>query len=192
MILSFGISLIAQTGGAKLDENNGFKSFKFGEKLQPYLNLKSFSDNYIVNDQHVLRIPGKDLTVGDIPVKCVDLYFIGDSLCKIEVFFKVQYNEELIGACNNVFGKADSVHYKTDSTEVKEVPGMIVKESYWHGKEINLTYSDQSNRYYSIPQKDSPIYKRLTVSLVYKLNSYESLIGIKKEEVKETQKKSDF
>jgi len=186
------LSIIAQSG-SKLDDNNGFKTFKFGEKIKPYLNLKSFSDNYMLNDQHVLRIPGKDLSVGDIPVKCIDLYFIGDSLCKIEVFFKVMNNEELIAACKNVFGNPDSVHYKNDSSgEGENISAMIIKECYWHGRDINLTYSDLSNRYYTIPQKDSPIYKKLTVSLVYKLNNYEQLIASKKEEIIETQKKADF
>ncbi len=186
------LSIIAQ-GGTKLDENNGFKTYKFGEKLKPYLNMKTFSDNYILNDQHVLRFPGKDLTVGDLPVKCIDLYFIGDSLCKIEVFFMVMYNEELISACKNVFGAPDSTHYKTDTSGEKEnISAMIVKECFWSGKNINLTYSDLSNRYYTIPEKDSKIYKKLTVSMIYKLNSYGDLIKTKKEEVIETQKKADF
>ena len=186
------LSVNAQNG-SKLDENNGFKTYKFGDKLKPFLILKTFSDNNIINNEHVLRIPGKDLMVGDIPVKCLDLYFIDDSLAKIEVFFNVKYNEDLITACKNVFGAPDSSHYKTDTTGSNEsISAMIVKECYWHGKDINLTYSDLSNRFYNNAQKDSPIYKRLTVSLAYKLNSYESLIDVKKEEIKEVQKKSDF
>ncbi len=192
MALCFNLTVIAQNG-SKLDENNGFKTYKFGDKLKPYLNLKSYSDNNIINNQHVLRIPGKDLMVGDLPVKYIDLYFIDDSLAKIEVFFIVKYNEDLIAACKNVFGTPDSTHYKTDTTGTNEnVSAMIPKDCYWHGHNINLTYSDLSNKYYNNNQKDSPIYKKLTVSLVYKLNSYESLIDVKKEEIKEVQKKSDF
>jgi hypothetical protein len=192
MSVCLAISVMAQSG-TKLDENNGFKTYKFGDKLKPYLALRTFSDNNIINNQHVLRIPGKDLTVGDIPVKCLDLYFIDDSLAKIEVFFNVKYNEDIIAAVKNVFGAPDSSHFKNDTTGEKEnISAMIAKECYWHGKNINLSYSDLSNRFYNNAQKDSPIYKRLTVSLVYKLNSYENLVEGKKEEVKEVQKKSDF
>ena len=191
-LLTISLSILAQSG-SKLDENNGFKTFKFGDKIKTYLDQKAFSDNYILNEQHVIRIPGKDMTVGDIPIKCIDLYFIDDSLCKIEVLFKVMYNEELIAACKNVFGPADSTHYKNDSTGANEnISAMIVKESYWHGKNINLSYVDLSNRYYTIPEKDSKIYKKLTVSLIYKLNTYQELLNSKKEVIIETQKKADF
>ena len=192
MLVFMSLAAVSQNG-SKLDENNGFKTFKFGDKIKPYLAQKAFSDNYILNEQHVLRIPGKDMMVGDIPIKCIDLYFINDSLCKIEVFFKVMYNEELIAACKNVFGAPDSTHYKSDTTGTNEnLSPMIVSECFWNGKKINLTYVDLSNRFYSIPEKDKPIYKKLTVSMVYQLNNYQELLNNKKETIIETQKKVDF
>ncbi|MEI6816542.1 MAG: hypothetical protein WCL14_08020 [Bacteroidota bacterium] len=192
LISCLSLFVLAQAS-SKLDENNGFKDYKFGDKLKGYLKMKKFSDSYFVNDQNVLRIPAKDLSIGDIPVKYVDLYFIDSLLSKIEVFLPVQYNNDLLTACKNVFGTPDSMHYKSDTSGKKEdIPDMIVSETYWHGAEIKLSFSDLSKKFYTTPEKDSPLYKKLTVKLVYELKNYQELLAKKKDVIIETKTKSDF
>jgi hypothetical protein len=45
-------------------------------------------------------------TIGDIPVKTIELYYLKDTLAKIIVQISPEYYEKLINACKSSFGQA--------------------------------------------------------------------------------------
>lgn len=173
MLVALSTSIMAQDS-TKVDENNGFKYYKFGDKLIQYLSAKSFSDFYFVNDQHVVKIPGGNNSIGTIPVKWVNLYFIDSLLSKIEVVVSNENNVELVKACRRVFGDPDTVKYKDDVEG--SLPDKVEKECFWHGKNIYLYYKDMNKKELSSEEQKYRNANKLSVSLVYQLKDYEELL----------------
>src|SRR5436190_3474839 len=80
-----------------LDDNNGFKKYKLGSKFILGLGVKHKDEDGA--DQIVIDY-GKE-TIGDIPVKTIELYYLRDTLAKIIVRVSPEYYAKLIEACKN-------------------------------------------------------------------------------------------
>jgi len=172
-LAAISFTILAQDS-TKVDENNGFKYYKFGDNLIQYLSAKSFSDFYFVNYQHVVKIPGGDNSIGTIPVKWVNLYFIDSLLSKIEVVVSNENSVELMKACRRVFGEPDTTKYKDDNSGSSG--DKVEKECFWHGKNVYLFYKDLNKKELSSEEQKFRNAGKLSVSLVYQLKNYDELL----------------
>src|SRR5436190_1172508 len=84
-----------------LEDNNGFKKYKLGSKFVLGLGVKHRDEEGA--DKIVIDYAKE--TIGDIPVKAVELYYLKDTLAKIIVQVSPEYYEKLIDACKSSFGQ---------------------------------------------------------------------------------------
>lgn len=147
-----------------LEDNYGFKKYKLGSKFVLGLGVK----NKDPEGADKIVIDYAKETIGDIPVKTIELYYLKDTLAKIIVNVSPEYYEKLLAACKNGFGqptKDFSVNEKAkfDST----VSPNYYKDNYiWKANRLRLEY------YYLYPKITSGAYGTRTLYLTYILNDY--------------------
>ena len=83
-----------------LDENNGFKKYKLGSKFVLGYGVKHKD----ADGADKIVIDYLKETIGDIPVKAVELYYLRDTLAKIIVKVSPEYYAKHIDAVRSSFG----------------------------------------------------------------------------------------
>lgn len=147
-----------------LEDNNGFKKYKLNSKLVLGLGVKHKD----VDGADKIVIDYAKETIGDIPVKTIELYYLRDTLAKIIVNVSPEYYEKLLAACKDGFGQptkdfSSNEKVKFDST----VSTNYNKDNYiWKANRLRLEY------YYLYPKVTSGAYGTRTLYLTYILNDY--------------------
>jgi hypothetical protein len=147
-----------------LEDNNGFKKYKLGSKFILGLGVKHRDEEGA--DKIVVDYAKE--TIGDIPVKAVELYYLKDTLAKIIVQVSPEYYEKLIDACKSSFGQptkdiSNNEKVKFDSTSYEN----YYKDNYvWKAPRLRMEY------FYLYPKMGSGAYGTRTLNLTYILNDY--------------------
>jgi hypothetical protein len=147
-----------------LEDNNGFKKYKLGSKFILGLGVKHRDEEGA--DKIVIDYAKE--TIGDIPVKAVELYYLKDTLAKIIVEVSPEYYEKLIDACKSSFGQptkdiSNNEKGKFDSTSYEN----YYKDNYvWKTTRLRMEY------FYLYPKMGSGAYGTRTLNLTYILNDY--------------------
>jgi hypothetical protein len=147
-----------------LDDNNGFKKYKLGSKFVVGMGVKYKDEE---GADKVLIDYAKE-SIGDIPVKAIELYYLRDTLSKIIVRVSPEYYEKLIDACRSSFGPptqdiSNNAKANLDST----VSATLYKDDYiWKAKRLRMEY------FYSYPKVSTGAYGIKSLYLAYVLNDY--------------------
>jgi len=147
-----------------LEDNNGFKKYKLGSKFVLGLGVKHKDEEGA--DKIVIDYLNE--TIGDIPVKTIELYYLRDTLSKIIVRISPEYYVKLIDACKNSFGEptkdfSSNEKVKFDST----VSVNSFKDNYiWKANRLRLEY------FYFYPKISNGGYGSKSLYLSYILNDY--------------------
>jgi hypothetical protein len=147
-----------------LEDNNGFKKYKLGSKFVLGLGVKHKDEEGA--DKIVVDYAKE--TIGDIPVKAIELYYLKDTLAKIVVQVSPEYYEKLIDACKSSFGQptkdvSNNEKVRSDSTASPN----YYKDNYmWKATRLRMEY------FYLYPKMGSGAYGTRTLYLTYILNDY--------------------
>jgi hypothetical protein len=147
-----------------LEDNNGFKKYKLGSKFVLGLGIK-YKDE---EGADKIVIDYLKETIGDIPVKTIELYYLKDTLSKIIVRISPEYYAKLIDACKSSFGQptkdfSSNEKVKLDST----VSVNSYKDNYiWKANRLRMEY------YYFYPKISNGAYGARSLYLTYILNDY--------------------
>ena len=158
------ISNIQAQSLKNLEDNNGFKKYKLGSKFVLGLGVKHKD----AEGADKIVIDYSKETIGDIPIKAIELYYLKDTLAKIIVQVSPEYYEKLIEACKSSFGQptkdvSNNEKVKFDSTG----PVNYYKDNYiWKATRLRLEY------FYLYPKISSGGYGTKSLYLAYILNDY--------------------
>jgi hypothetical protein len=147
-----------------LDDHNGFKKYKLGSKFVLGLGVKHKDEEGA--DKIVIDYANE--TIGDIPVKTIELYYLRDTLAKIIVRVSPEFHLKLIDACKNSFGQptqdiSNNEKVKLDSN----VAVNSYKDDYlWKTNRLRLEY------FYTYPKTSDGAYGVKNLYLAYSLNDY--------------------
>lgn len=164
MIFLLIISSLKAQSLKSLEDNNGFKKYKLGSKFVMGYGVK----NKDADGADKIVMDYLKETIGDIPVKTVELYYLKDTLAKIIVRISPEYYAKLIDAVKNSFGPptqdlSNNDKVKTDSA----VSTINYKDNYlWKAPRIRLEYL------YSYPKESGGAYGAKSLYLAYSLNDY--------------------
>ena len=148
-----------------LEDNNGFKKYKLGSKFVLGLGVK-YKD---AEGADKIVIDYAKESIGDIPVKTIELYYLKDTLAKIIVQISPEYYEKLIVACKSSFGQptkdiSNNEKVKFDSTASNNT---YYKDNYvWKTTRLRMEY------FYLYPKISSGAYGTRNLYLTYILNDY--------------------
>jgi hypothetical protein len=147
-----------------LEDNNGFKKYKLGSKFVLGYGIKHKDEDGA--DKIVIDYAKE--SIGDIPVKATELYYVKDTLSKIVVRISPEYYEKLIEAMRNSFGPATQDVSNNQKINLdSSVNVNYYKDEYiWKTKRFRLHY------YYSYPKTGTGGYGIKDLHLVYVLNDY--------------------
>lgn len=147
-----------------LDENNGFKKYKLGSRFVLGLGVKNKDEDGA--DRIVIDYLRE--SIGDIPVKTIELYYLKDTLSKIVVRISPEYYEKLIDAMRNSFGPATQDVSSNEKINLdSSVNVNYYKDEYiWKASRFRLHY------YYSYPKTGSGAYGIRELHLTYIMNDY--------------------
>ena len=147
-----------------LDDNNGFKKYKLGSRFVVGMGIKHKDEEGA--DKVVIDYAKE--TIGDIPVKAIELYYLKDTLSRIIVRVSPEYHEKLIEACKSSFGPptqdiSNNAKTNFDST----FSGNLYKDDFiWKAKRLRMEY------YYSYPKVSTGAYGIKSLYLAYVINDY--------------------
>jgi hypothetical protein len=165
---AFALSLSLQAQDAKsLDTKYGFKNFKLGSKYTPVFGVKSKDDS----GAEKVVISRTDEKIGDIPVKSIELYYINDSLARIDVKVSPENHAKLLEACKGSFGSpGESTSDNEETRKIKNenlTTGKYYKNQYkWKANKVNLEY------FYQYPIVSGDPYSLTELYLAYSLKDY--------------------
>ena len=148
-----------------LEDNNGFKKYKLGSKFVLGLGVK-YKD---AEGADKIVIDYAKESIGDIPVKTIELYYLKDTLAKIIVQISPEYYEKLIAACKSSFGQptkdiSNNEKVKFDSAATNTT---YYKDNYvWKTTRLRMEY------FYLYPKITSGAYGTRNLYLTYILNDY--------------------
>jgi len=147
-----------------LEDNNGFKKYKLGSKFVLGLGVKHKD----AEGADKIVIDYAKETIGDIPVKTIELYYLKDTLAKIIVQVSPEYYEKLIDACRSSFGQptkdvSNNEKVKFDSTAS---PNYYRDNYIWKATRMRMEY------FYLYPKISSGAYGAKNLYLTYILNDY--------------------
>jgi hypothetical protein len=147
-----------------LDENNGFKRYKLGSKFVLGYGVKHKDPDGA--DKIVIDYLKE--TIGDIPVRAVELYYLKDTLAKIIVKVSPEYYAKLIEAVKGSFGPptqdiSSNEKAKFDTTFS---PHLYKDDYLWKTSRLRLEY------FYSYPKISGGAYGAKELYLSYVLNDY--------------------
>jgi len=147
-----------------LDENNGFKKYKLGSKFVMGYGVKQKDEEGA--DRIVIDYANE--TIGDIPVKAIELYYLRDTLAKIIVRILPNYYAKLIDAVKNSFGSPtqDISSNEKVSLDTTVSPNLYKDNYLWKTNRLRMEY------FYSYPKVSTGAYGTKNLYLVYALNDY--------------------
>jgi hypothetical protein len=163
-IFAFGFMAGRSQSLKSLEDNNGFKKYKLGSKFVLGLGIKSKDAE---GADRVLVDYTKE-TIGDIPVRNMELFYLKDTLAKIIVRVPPEYYEKLIDALRNSFGPAT----QDVSNNQKINLDSSVNANYYKDEYIWKTGKFRMHYYYSYPKSGSGAYGTRELYLVYAMNDY--------------------
>ena len=147
-----------------LEENNGFKKYKLGSKFAVGTGVKNKDEDGA--DKVVIDYANE--TIGDIPVKAIELYYLKDTLAKIVVKLPPNYYAKLIDAVKNSFGSPT----QDISSNEKVTLDSMVSPNYYKDNYIWKTGRLRMEYLYTYPKVSSGAYGIKNLQLAYVLNDY--------------------
>ena len=147
-----------------LEDNNGFKKYKLGSKFVLGLGVK-YKD---AEGADKIVIDYAKETIGDIPVKTIELYYLKDTLAKIIVQVPPEYYEKLINACKSSFGQPTKDFSNNEKVKLDSTASVnYYKDNYiWKATRMRMEY------FYLYPKVSSGAYGTRSLYLTYILNDY--------------------
>ena len=147
-----------------LEENNGFKKYKLGSKFVLGYGVKHKEPDGA--DKIVIDYLKE--TIGDIPVKAVELYYLRDTLAKIIVKVSPEYYAKLIDAVKSSFGPPSQDISNNEKTNFDTTfsPHLYKDDYLWKANRLRLEY------FYSYPKISGGAYGAKNLYLAYTLNDY--------------------
>lgn len=164
-VISMSIMISLQAQSLKnLDENNGFKKYKLGSKFVMGYGVKHKD----TDGADKIVIDYLKETIGDIPVKAVELYYLRDTLAKIIVKVSPEYYEKLIDAVKSSFGppSQDISSNAKANFDTTFSPNLYKDDYLWKTSRLRLEY------FYSYPKISGGAYGNKSLYLAYVLNDY--------------------
>ena len=160
----FGFAGLYAQSLKSLDDNNGFKKYKLGSKFVVGLGMKYKDEEGA--DRIVIDYAKE--SIGDIPVKAIELYYLKDTLSKIIVRISPDYYSKLIEGVKSSFGPPTQDISSNEKTNIdSSVSVNFYKDDYiWKTKRLKLEY------YYSYPKTSTGAYGIKNLYLAYSLNDY--------------------
>ena len=147
-----------------LETNNGFKNYKLGSKFNMAYGVKRKDGDGV--DKVVIDYTKE--TIGDIPVKTIELYYLKDTLAKIIVKIPPNYYQKLLEGCNATFGlyTAD-ISNNAEKTSDSSASSINYTNNYiWKTKSFQMEYV------YYYPKSGTGAYGNTTLHLAYVLNDF--------------------
>ena len=150
-----------------VDEKNGFKTYKLGSKYTP-VNGTKFKDES--GAEKVVINSTRDM-IGEIPIKSIELFYLRDTLARIEVKVSPENHAKLIEACKNSFGTPTADNCDNEATRTKKNENLTTGKYYldqykWKASKITLDY------YYQYPITSGDPYAVKDLYIAYSLNNY--------------------
>ena len=148
-----------------LEQNNGFKKYKLGSKFVVGTGVKNRDEEGA--DKVVIDYANE--TIGDIPVKTIELYYLKDTLAKIIVKVPANYYAKLSDAVKNSFGSPtqDISNNEKVALDSNNVSPNYYKDNYlWKTARLRMEYL------YTYPKVSSGAYGVKNLQLAYVLNDY--------------------
>ncbi|HET6768983.1 MAG TPA: hypothetical protein VFH08_16340, partial [Chitinophagaceae bacterium] len=147
-----------------LDENNGFKKYKLGSKFVLGYGVKHKDPD----GAEKIVIDYLKETIGDIPVRAVELYYLKDTLAKIIVKVSPEYHVKLIDAVKSSFGPPtqDISNNAKANFDTTFSPHLYKDDYLWKANRLRLEY------FYSYPKISGGAYGVKNLYLAYVLNDY--------------------
>jgi len=161
-------SLMTKAQGLKsLDEKNGFKNYKLGSKYTPVNGTKAKDES---GAEKVVINSTKDM-IGEIPIKSIELFYLRDTLARIEVKVSPENHAKLIEAGKNSFGTPTADNCDNVATRTKKNENLTAGKYYydrykWKASKITLDY------YYQYPIVSGDPYAVKDLYIAYSLNNY--------------------
>ena len=164
LITLFTISGLKAQNLKSLEENNGFKKYKLGSKFVMGYGVK----NKDADGADKIVMDYMKETIGEIPVKTIELYYLKDTLAKIIVRISPEYYVKLIDAVKNSFGQPTQDISNNEKVNFdSSISANYYKDNYlWKATRIRLEYL------YMYPKTTSSSYGAKNLYLVYSLNDY--------------------
>ena len=146
-----------------LDDNNGFKKHKLGSKFVIGQGVKSKDPE----GSDKVNVGYVNETIGDIPVKAIELFYARDTLGKIIVRISPEYYEKLLNALKGAFGQPTQNFTSNDKVNPDSSASVnFYKDDFqWKTNRLRLNYV------YAYP-KTAGAYGIKELYLVYALNDY--------------------
>jgi hypothetical protein len=165
MILSSSMSNAQGLKG--LDDKYGFKSYKLGSKYTPVNGTKAKDES----GAEKVVIHRTDEMIGEIPIKSIELFYLRDTLARIEVKVSPENHAKLIEACKNSFGTPTDDFCDNAATRTKKnenlTSGKYYRDQYkWKASKITLDY------FYQYPIISGDPYATKDLFIAYSLNNY--------------------
>jgi hypothetical protein len=165
MILS--TSMTNAQGLKSIDDKNGFKTYKLGSKYTS-VNGTKFKDE---SGAEKVIINRTDEMIGEIPVKSIELFYLRDTLSRIEVKVSPENHARLIEACKGSFGTPTNDFCDNEATRTKKNENLTTGKYYhdqykWKASKITLDY------YYQYPIVSGDPYAVKDLYIAYSLNNY--------------------
>jgi hypothetical protein len=164
--LSFILLSVAVANGQSLkslDDNNGFKKHKLGSKFVIGQGVKARDPE----GSDKVNVGYVNESIGDIPVKAIELYYAKDTLGKIIVRISPEHYERLLNALKGAFGQPTQNFTSNDKVNRDSSASVnFYKDDFqWKTNRLRLNYV------YAYP-KTAGAYGIRELYLVYALNDY--------------------
>lgn len=166
-VLVLSTSIINAQGLKGLDDKYGFKNYKLGSKYTPVNGTKVKDES----GAEKVVIHRTDEMIGEIPIKSIELYYLRDTLARIEVKVSPENHAKLIEACKNSFGTPTDDFCDNEATRKKKNENLTTGKYYrdqfkWKASKINLDY------FYEYPIISSDPYATKNLFIAYSLSNY--------------------
>lgn len=163
LVAGLSVTFLNAQSLKSLDDNNGFKKYKLGSKFVIGQGVKAKD----VDGSDRVNVGYVNETIGDIPVKAIELYYAKDTLGKIIVRISPEYYEKLIGMLKSAFGQPTQ-----DFTSNEKInPDSSASVNYYKNDFQWKTARMRLNYIYTFP-KTAGAYGIKELYLVYALNDY--------------------
>jgi hypothetical protein len=150
-----------------LDERNGFKNFKLGSKYTAVYGGKAKEES----GAEKVTITRTEEKIGEIPIKTIELFYLRDTLARIEIKISPENHAKLIEACKGAFGPATDDFCDNEETRKKKNENLTMGKYYrnqykWKGIKVNLDY------FYQYPIISSDPYAVKELYIAYSITDY--------------------
>jgi hypothetical protein len=155
--LMLGASFSTAQTAKKIDDNNGFKKYKLGSRYQLVYGSKAKQ----TDGSDLVKVPGMNEKIGDIPVTSIDLVYVSEILSRINVHFEPQHNAKLLEACKSSFGNPQ------DLSETSRTGSNQDNHYLWKGSKVKMEYV------YSYPKASGSSNSIQSLYLTYAFNDFD-------------------